>query len=318
MWHGPKARNQLMEFFCHRMPYMFAANNLIRAKKLIETVWTHTAKGHKQSVVLKMNFDSNALNHSMTGSLFGDATSDNSSTHVPNTNYTQEELMDFFKKSVILEIQKQNQCKLNESIACQYYCNGFFKELFTSYKSMHGYISLAVSTILFFFFRSTSFETIISTSIARKWHNTFKLISDLHLWYNRKCAEYHCVDTKRHEQNTNKYHTQVAGSRRHVYYDRIHTILHKYVHSSTYVACAMWEYFQIYRITFHFFSLFFFLTSARFGSVGFGWFFQIQHFSNTMGLFMCYFICIQRKYCTQYRYRWRLYWHYGDISQLSK
>lgn len=119
-----------------------------------------------------MNFESNALNHSITGSFFGDATSDNSSTHLgipKNSNITTEDVLDFLKQLRILNVQQQNQCKLNESIACQYYCNGFFKELFTSYKSMHGYISLAVSTILSFFFLSLhTFDSIISTSIARK------------------------------------------------------------------------------------------------------------------------------------------------------
>lgn len=102
-----------------------------------------------------MNFDSNAFN---TSDLFGYVINGNASTFprlpvVNGSNVTNEELMDFFKKSLILEYQHHhanqvNQCKPSESIACQYYCNGFFKEIFTSYKSMHGYISLAVSIIL--------------------------------------------------------------------------------------------------------------------------------------------------------------------------
>lgn len=99
-----------------------------------------------------MNFNSSDL--------FEYASNGNTSTFprlpVQGSNLTKEDVMDFLKRE--LEIIKNqhlihapvNQCipinhTSSESIACQFYCNGFFKELFTSYKSMHGYISLAVS-----------------------------------------------------------------------------------------------------------------------------------------------------------------------------
>lgn len=60
-----------------------------------------------------------------------------------NINVTDDELHDFAKK--LLEYNQFNRSHANESLACKYYCDGFFKDLFSGYKSMHGYISLAVS-----------------------------------------------------------------------------------------------------------------------------------------------------------------------------
>lgn len=62
-----------------------------------------------------------------------------------NINITDEDLHDFAKK--LLEFNQYNASSENESIACEHYCNGFVKDVFTSYKRMHGYISLAVSSL---------------------------------------------------------------------------------------------------------------------------------------------------------------------------
>lgn len=62
-----------------------------------------------------------------------------------NINITDEDLHDFAKK--LLELNQFNLSSENESIACEHYCNGFVKDIFTSYKRMHGYISLAVRTL---------------------------------------------------------------------------------------------------------------------------------------------------------------------------
>lgn len=64
-----------------------------------------------------------------------------------NINITDEDLHDFAKK--LLELNQFNLSSENESIACEHYCNGFVKDIFSSYKRMHGYISLAVRTIKF-------------------------------------------------------------------------------------------------------------------------------------------------------------------------
>lgn len=60
-----------------------------------------------------------------------------------NANITAEELQEFLKK--LVEYNQYNLSSENESIACEHYCNGFVKDVFTSYKRMHGYISLVVS-----------------------------------------------------------------------------------------------------------------------------------------------------------------------------
>lgn len=60
-----------------------------------------------------------------------------------NINITDEDLHDFAKK--LLEYNQFNLSSENESINCMHYCDGFVKDVFSSYKRMHGYISLAVS-----------------------------------------------------------------------------------------------------------------------------------------------------------------------------
>lgn len=114
----------------------------------------YSGRGDINYLYFKMNFESNALIHSIIsnkGGIFDGETNETASTpsdmhHANGTysNITNSDLANFAKQ--LLEFQHK-QCKPNESIACQYYCNGFFKELFTSYKNMHGYISLAVSWI---------------------------------------------------------------------------------------------------------------------------------------------------------------------------
>lgn len=69
-------------------------------------------------------------------------------------NLTGDEINDFFNKATIEEakninrtttaiVRAQTNATTNNS-ACEFYCNGFIKDVFTNYKGMHGYISLAV------------------------------------------------------------------------------------------------------------------------------------------------------------------------------
>lgn len=65
-------------------------------------------------------------------------------------NLTGEEINDFFNKATIEEVKNINRTTThtngtgNEHGACEFYCNGVIKDVFTNYKGMHGYISLAV------------------------------------------------------------------------------------------------------------------------------------------------------------------------------
>lgn len=72
-------------------------------------------------------------------------------------NLTGDEINDFFNKATIEEAKNINRTTTaivrahtnatgsENGGACEYYCNGIIKDVFTNYKSMHGYISLAVS-----------------------------------------------------------------------------------------------------------------------------------------------------------------------------
>lgn len=75
-------------------------------------------------------------------------------------NLTGDEINDFFNKATIEEAKNINRTTTaigrgtthpnstgngNAAAACEYYCNGIIKDVFTNYKNMHGYISLAVS-----------------------------------------------------------------------------------------------------------------------------------------------------------------------------
>lgn len=65
-------------------------------------------------------------------------------------NLTGDEINDFFNKATIEEAKNINRTghtniSANGNNACEYYCNGLIKDIFTNYKCMHGYISLAVS-----------------------------------------------------------------------------------------------------------------------------------------------------------------------------
>lgn len=74
-------------------------------------------------------------------------------------NLTGDEINDFFNKATIEEAKNINRTTTaigrgashpnstgnNDASACEYYCNGLIKDVFTNYKNMHGYISLAVS-----------------------------------------------------------------------------------------------------------------------------------------------------------------------------
>lgn len=74
-------------------------------------------------------------------------------------NLTGDEINDFFNKATLEEAKNINRTTTaigrgtshpnstgNDNAAvCEYYCNGLIKDVFTSYRNMHGYISLAVS-----------------------------------------------------------------------------------------------------------------------------------------------------------------------------
>lgn len=77
-------------------------------------------------------------------------------------NLTGDEINDFFNKAAMEEAKNINRTTTaigrgtshpnstgnDNAAACEYYCNGLIKDVFTNYKSMHGYISLAVSCTL--------------------------------------------------------------------------------------------------------------------------------------------------------------------------
>lgn len=67
---------------------------------------------------------------------------------ITDLNITADYLNDFLKKLLQLSkpLNESGDEEDHESSACQYYCNGFVKDLFGSYKNVHGYISLVVST----------------------------------------------------------------------------------------------------------------------------------------------------------------------------
>ncbi|XP_031640943.1 sex peptide receptor [Contarinia nasturtii] len=67
---------------------------------------------------------------------------DGNATDDKNINVTDAELHDFVLK--LLEYNQFNLSTDNESVACEHYCNGFVKDVFSNYKRMHGYISLAI------------------------------------------------------------------------------------------------------------------------------------------------------------------------------
>lgn len=70
------------------------------------------------------------------------------SIDLKNINVTYDELHDFAIKVLKYnQYTNHNRSHANESLACRYYCDGFFKDLLSSYKDMHGYISLAVSIL---------------------------------------------------------------------------------------------------------------------------------------------------------------------------
>lgn len=76
------------------------------------------------------------------------------------------------------------------------------------------------------------FETIDWFSIELNWMS----ILDLYLWNDCQYTEYHCVDTKGHEQNANQHNTEVAVRCWYVCDDRVHTIYHLYdIYSAKYV-----------------------------------------------------------------------------------
>lgn len=84
-----------------------------------------------------------------------------------NINVTDDELHDFAKK--LLEYNQYNRSHGNESLTCKYYCDGFFKDLFSSYKNMHGYISLAVSIINLYYI------IIILNTISLSYNNLLQI-----------------------------------------------------------------------------------------------------------------------------------------------
>lgn len=174
-----------------------------------------------------MNFTNNVLNHSIinntidlmaNGNVSGLETSSESTTtsltsivssaiHFPNAfdgtrlfpgngthfidlkniNVTDDELHDFAKK--LLEYNQYNRSHVNESFACKYYCDGFFKDLFSSYKTMHGYISLAVSILIihmkYFPLKENTFEYKKKQQIINKtiYHQFFFFVQKKHIGF---------------------------------------------------------------------------------------------------------------------------------------
>lgn len=58
---------------------------------------------------------------------------------ISDLNITSDNLNDFLEKLRLFE----------HADSCTYNCNGFFRDMLVSYKSMHGYVSLVVSVIFF-------------------------------------------------------------------------------------------------------------------------------------------------------------------------
>lgn len=88
------------------------------------------------------SYDSTKMAVANTSRLF-----DLKNISITDLNITTDNLNDFLTKLIQLS-QPINESGDDdddlESSACRYYCNGFVKDLFGSYKSVHGYISLVV------------------------------------------------------------------------------------------------------------------------------------------------------------------------------
>lgn len=92
----------------------------------------------------------NAITHMETTKMFSENATrlfDFKNITITDFNITTDNINDFLKKLWQLSkpLNETVEDDDNELSACQYYCNGFVKDLFGSYKSVHGYISLVVS-----------------------------------------------------------------------------------------------------------------------------------------------------------------------------
>lgn len=138
-------------------------------------------------------------------------------------NITTDNLNDFVKKWLQMRPPINSSLNRNKSdSSCSHYCQGFIKELFGSYISVHGYISLVVSMTWFCFKQKHiySFSRLL----------LFIHLLGLHIWYNCKYTQCNCTDTKGYVKDANQYDIEMVSSSRYVCYDRVHSIHHLYVH----------------------------------------------------------------------------------------
>lgn len=67
---------------------------------------------------------------------------------INDLNITSENFNDFFKK--LIQLSKSvnasgHDAHSNDHYSCDEYCNGFIKDIFGTYRGIHGYLSLLVS-----------------------------------------------------------------------------------------------------------------------------------------------------------------------------
>lgn len=122
-------------------------------------------------------------------------------------NLTGDEINDFFNKATIEEAKNINRTTTvigrggglhsnasgdDSAAVCEYYCNGLIKDVFTSYRNMHGYISLAV--------RAKGKIGRVAFLKPKFFIPSFATINaDLYLWNDCQHTEHYRIDAKGYE-----------------------------------------------------------------------------------------------------------------------